>query len=226
MKKLFLITCIAIISLFSCKEQKMMEAEVVDNKLDLEIEDPYVLIGEKNYLMGYAPINTDNDINVVVEIPTGSIDKWEVNKKTGNMNWEFRNDEPRRIKYLGYPGNYGMIPKTILTKELGGDGDPIDVLVLGPPVERGAVIKAKLIGILKLLDNGEQDDKLIAVMEGTVFYKVNSLDELNLQFNGVTKIVETFFSNYKGKGEMESLGFKDEKEAEKMLNYAIAEYEK
>ena len=226
MQKLSLIICLVIITLMSCQEQKVIETEVVDNNVDLEIEDPYVFIGDKNFLTGYNAICADGDINVVVEIPTGSIDKWEVNKKTGNMNWDIRDGEPRKIKYLGYPGSYGMIPKTILTKELGGDGDPIDVLVLGPPVERGVVVKAKLIGVLKLLDNGEQDDKLIAVMEGTVFYKVNSLEELNLQFNGVTKIVEIFFSNYKGKGQMESLGFKDEKEALKMLNYAVAEYEK
>ena len=46
--------------------------------------------------------------------------------------------KPREVKYLGYPGNYGMIPRTLLPKELGGDGDPLDVIVLGPAVERGS----------------------------------------------------------------------------------------
>ncbi|NQX99071.1 MAG: inorganic diphosphatase, partial [Flavobacteriales bacterium] len=122
------------------------------------------------------------------------------------------------------PGNYGMIPKTILPKKLGGDGDPLDVIVLGPPVNRGTVVKAKLIGVLKLLDNGEQDDKLIAVMTKTPFYNANSLNELDQQFNGVTRILETFFSNYKGPGQMKSLGLADEKEAKKVLKYAIEEY--
>jgi len=226
MKILFLIATLFSLSLISCEEQKIIKKEQTENKIVSEVQDVYVLIGEKNFLTGYEPIHSDGDINVVVEIPTGSIDKWEVNKETGNMNWVFRNDEPRRIKYLGYPGNYGMIPRTLLPKELGGDGDPIDVIVLGAPVERGSVVKAKLIGVLKLLDNGEQDDKLIAVMEGTPFYKVNTLTELDLQFNGASQIVEIFFSNYKGKGKMESLGFQDEKEAKRVLAYSIEEYDK
>ena len=83
-----------------------------------------------------------------------------------------------------------------------------------------------MVGVLKLLDGGEQDDKLIAVMEGTPFYNVNSLAELNTNFNGVSLIIETFFSNYKGHGEMEYLGLFDETEARKILDFAIEEYKK
>ena len=59
------------------------------------------------------------------------------------MIWEFKDGKPRIVKYLGYPGNYGMVPKTLLPENLGGDGDPLDVIVLGPQVERGSVIKCK-----------------------------------------------------------------------------------
>ena len=223
--RLFFITITSVFILFtSCNEAPTKEIKQASEAIILTKKDPYLLIGEKNFLTGYEPIYSDGDINVVIEIPTGTVDKWEVNKETGNMNWEFRNGEPRKVKYLGYPGNYGMIPKTILPKKLGGDGDPLDVIVLGPPVNRGSVVKAKLIGVLKLLDNGEQDDKLIAVMTKTPFYNANSLNELDQQFNGVTRILETFFSNYKGPGQMKSLGLADEKEAKKVLNYAIEEY--
>ena len=88
-----------------------------------------------------------------------------------------------------------MIPKTLLPEEEGGDGDPLDVIVLRPSVERGSVIKCKLIGVLKLLDGGEQDDKLLAVHESTPLYDVNNLDELNSGFNGITNIVEIWFEN-------------------------------
>ena len=53
------------------------------------------------------------------------------------MIWTFDHDTPRIVNYLGYPGNYGMIPRAFLPKNLGGDGDPLDVLLLGPSIKRG-----------------------------------------------------------------------------------------
>jgi len=61
-----------------------------------------------------------------------------------------------------------MIPQTLLSKENGGDGDPLDVIILGPSISRGSVVKAHLIGVLKLLDGGEQDDKLIAIIDNSI----------------------------------------------------------
>lgn len=187
-------------------------------------QNSYTLTGAKNFLTGYEPTFDDGDIQVVVEIPAGTIDKWEVNKTDGSMKWEFRKGKPRVVKYVGYPGNYGMIPQTLLPKELGGDGDPLDVIVLGSPVERGSVIKCKLIGVLKLLDRGEQDDKLIAVSTDSPLYTVNSLADLNENYKGIAKIVELWFSNYKGTGKIESLGFADKKEAINILNASIEAY--
>ena len=59
--------------------------------------------------------------------------------------WVWINNKPRIINYLGYPANYGMIPKTLLKKENGGDGDPLDVIVLGPPESKGSIVKCKII---------------------------------------------------------------------------------
>ncbi|MCK5820516.1 MAG: inorganic diphosphatase [Bacteroidales bacterium] len=131
--------------------------------------DSLTLIGEKHFVSGYEPLMEDGKIQAVVEIPAGTLDKWEVDKETGYLKWEIRDGKPRVVQYLGYPGNYGMIPRTLLSKESGGDGDPLDVIVLGQPVERGSIVKAQLIGVLKLLDGGEQDDKLIAVLDGSPF---------------------------------------------------------
>ncbi|MFC2118761.1 inorganic diphosphatase [Bacteroidota bacterium] len=195
--------------------------EVDDNDEGLKYTDDYTLVGEKSFLDGYDPINAVGNINVVVEIPTGTVDKWEVIKPDGIMKWEFKNNEPRKVKYLGYPGNYGMIPKTLLSEDDGGDGDPIDVIVLGPAAERGSIITTNLIGVLKMLDGGEKDDKLIAVMSGTPLYDATSIDDLNEMFKGVTDIIQTWFANYKGPGEIEVLGFGDENEARDILDAAI-----
>lgn len=188
-------------------------------------KDTYTITSETSFLTGYSPGNSDGSINTIIEIPAGSVAKWEVNKKDETLKWEFKKGKPRQVNYLGYPGNYGMIPGTLLPKELGGDGDPLDVIVLGPAIPRGSVVRAKLIGALKLLDGGEQDDKLIAVPENTLMYEVNSIEELNARYIGVSEIIKTWFVNYKGPGKLSSKGYVDKDEAEKILKYAITAFE-
>ena len=180
--------------------------------------------GTHHYVSGYAPV-IGEDIQVIVEIPTGTTAKGEVGKSDGLLHWEIENGRPRVVNYLGYPGNYGMIPRTLLLKDAGGDGDPLDVIVLSPPIERGAVVQAKLIGVLKRLDRSEQDDKLIAVLKDTPFYPLDSVTELDQNFNGISLIISTWFENYKGPGEREALGFGDRDEAASILDAAISAYE-
>lgn len=177
-----------------------------------------------NLLTDIAPILEDGDINAVIEIPSGTLDKWELDKSTGKIEWELIDQKPRVVNYIGYPGNYGMIPKTLLSKEKGGDGDPLDIIVLGPPVERGHILKCKIIGILYLSDRGEQDDKLIAVSANSPLYEVNSIDELNNNYIGITEIVQLWFTSYKGPDKMESKGFGNRKVAMDILNEAINQY--
>ena len=188
--------------------------------------DQYTLAGEKHLIRDYPSIDSEGNIIVVVEIPTGTNAKWEVDKATGHLKWEFKKKKPRVVRYLGYPGNYGMIPRTILPKELGGDGDPLDIIVIGPAVPRGSVVQARLIGVLEMLDNGEKDDKLIAVLSNSPLAKVSSIEELSREFKGITEILEIWFSNYKGPGKMESKGFGDVSQAHKILHAAIAAYTK
>lgn len=182
------------------------------------------IAGEYHYISGYEPLIGNESVQVIIEIPTGTTQKWEVNKSDGKLHWEVKDDQPRIIEYLGYPGNYGMVPRTLLSYENGGDGDPLDVLVLGPPVERGRVVKSKLIGVLNLLDGREQDDKLIAVMEGTAFYNVNSVEDLKREFPGVLPIIETWFESYKGPGKLKSSGFSSVGKAKSILTKAIKTY--
>ncbi|MCB1615541.1 MAG: inorganic diphosphatase [Pseudomonadales bacterium] len=198
--------------------------EAVTVAPNLEWVDPYTLKGDKDLLRDYLPENSDGSINVVVEIPAGTNAKWEVDKMTGELKWEFKEGVPRVVKYLGYPGNYGFVPRSLLPHELGGDGDPLDVIVLGPAVPRGSVIPVKIIGVLRLLDKGEQDDKLIAIQSGTPLAKVDSLEELDKKFPGATDIVSTWFANYKGQKKIEILGYANKHEADKIVKTSIQAY--
>lgn len=195
-----------------------------DHATNLALVDPFTLAGEKHLVTGYEPVDSSGNINVIVEIPTGTNAKWEVEKTTGHLKWEFKDGKPRVVAYLGYPGNYGMIPRTLLPKELGGDGDPLDVIVIGPAVPRGSVISARPIGVLKLLDGGEQDDKIIAVPLDSHLGNISSLDELSNEFAGITEILELWFSNYKGPGKMRANGFGSVKEARDVIDSAVAAF--
>lgn len=160
-----------------------------------------------NLLRDIPAINADETVNCVIEIPAGSTAKFEVDKKTGCLKQDLEDGSPRFVKYLGYPVNYGYIPSTYLDPDNGGDGDPIDVLIPGPAIRRGSVLKGKILGVHRLVDRGQCDDKIIVVVEGTPFYEINTLKELEEKFPGVLSILRTWFLNYKGRGKMKFLGW-------------------
>jgi inorganic pyrophosphatase len=173
-----------------------------------------------DFLSDFSAVNDDGTVNVVIEIPAGTTAKWEVTEPEGRLEWETDDGKPRVVMYLGYPGSYGMVPRTLLPGISGGDGDPLDVIVLGDAQPRGSVVRAKIVGVLRLVDGGETDDKLLAVLEGSPLYEVADLQELESSFAGVTTIVETWFENYKGPDEVESLGFEGVGPAMKILDQA------
>lgn len=99
--------------------------------------------------------NIPNEINVIIEIPAHSEPvKYEVDKASGAMFVDrFMTTSMR------YPCDYGYIPNTLC-----GDGDPIDVLVITPlPLITGAVIRARPIGVLNMVDESGEDNKILAV---------------------------------------------------------------
>ncbi len=90
----------------------------------------------------------------IIEVPKGSKTKYELDKDTGLIRVD-------RILYssVQYPANYGFIPQTYCE-----DHDPLDVLVLGQePVYPLSIVMARPIGLMKMVDQGEADDKIIAV---------------------------------------------------------------
>ncbi len=97
-----------------------------------------------------------------IEIGKGSKVKYELDKETGLIAFD-------RLLYTSmvYPANYGFIPRT-----LGGDHDPLDVLVLmSEPLMSGVLVDARPIGMIVMVDNGEMDEKIIAVATDDPFYK-------------------------------------------------------
>lgn len=188
---------------------------------------PMTIEASKNLYHGYTAKNANGTINVVVEIPAGTNAKYEVNTKTGNLDWEIKKGKPRMVKYLAYPANYSMIPSTLSDPDNGGDGDPLDVLLLGESKPQASVVEAKLIGVMNMLDDGEVDDKLIAVAKDSCFADINTVTELEKKFNGSTKVLKTWFENYKGKkANVKIAGFKDATEANQILDNAIAGFKK
>jgi inorganic pyrophosphatase len=179
------------------------------------IKDAATIAAPKDFVKGWEATNADGSVNAVVEIPAGSVQKWEVSSKTGVLAWEIKNGKPRIISYLAYPGNYGMVCKI-----LAGDGDTLDILILGPMIPRGTVVPVKVIGAMKFDDSGKSDDKLIAVAADTVFAGIGSMAELNAKFHGASEILETWFYNYKGAGSMIFQGFVEASDAKALVDTA------
>ncbi len=174
-----------------------------------------------NFFLDFKAQNPDGTVNTVVEIPAGTNDKFEVSEDTGKMCWELKNGVPRVIKFLGYPGNYGNIPRT-----MGGDGDSLDGLTLGKFQRRGTVLAAKLIGVVHMLDGGDVDDKLIMVLPGTDFYAYNNLSELDAAYPGIVTIIETWLESYKGPGSgIEVTGYEDAVAAQAVLDAGKAAFQ-
>lgn len=165
-------------------------------------------------------------IEVLVEIPAGTSEKWELNKDSGQLEWEEVDGEPRIVQYLPYPANYGLIPNTLLPREDGGDGDPLDVILLGPAQKRGSRINARLIGVMHLKDDGEKDDKLLAVADNSPFTEVESLAQLRKEFPQITEILSLWFSNYTRGTAMQVTGFSEADLAVEILKEAQSAYQK
>lgn len=178
-----------------------------------------------NLLHGVAAFTSDSLVNVVIEIPAGTNQKWEVNKKTGRVEWQrISSDSLRIIDYLPYPANYGFVPQTLLSKESGGDGDPVDVFVLGASVARESVVKVRILGIIDMLDDDESDAKLLGVDAGSSVFDVNSYEMLVDDYPEAVNIMKLWLANYKGTDNVKIRGVEDEKAALHYLKAAHRDY--
>ena len=141
--------------------------------------------------------NPDGSYNFFIEIPAGTQQKWEVNKRSGKLEWEEKDGKKRVVQFLPYPGNYGFIPST-----LAGDGDPVDIITLDGEVRRGKFSKVRIIGAMDFLDGDQEDIKFIGLDPNGVFKRIESIEQLMFKHPAALEILKCWFSNYKGSGKM------------------------
>lgn len=139
-----------------------------------------------NYLALPIGDGAPAEVNAVIEIPRNDTNKYEYDKQLN----VFRLDR-NLYSPVHYPGDYGFIPST-----LSDDGDPLDVLVLvDAPSFTGCVMTVRPIGVLKMVDQGRQDEKILAVgLNNPVFREVTDYQQL---YPHLLLEIEHFFTIYK-----------------------------
>lgn len=155
-------------------------------------------------------------VNAIIEIPRDSKTKFELDKKTGLLKID-------RVLYssVHYPANYGFIPQTFCD-----DKDPLDILVLGQAdVYPLSMMQARPVGVMSMIDQGEKDDKIIAVhADDPEMAHVHSIDDLSPH---TLKEIHNFFEIYKGLEGKKVIveGFKDKLAAYQIIKEAIELYQ-
>lgn len=132
----------------------------------------------------FLPSGTVDEFNVVVEIPKGSHNKYELNPETQAL-------ELDRVLYGAafYPADYGFIPSTKAE-----DGDAVDVLILSTnPIPPLTVVPCRAVGMFDMIDGGERDFKIIAVP--TVDPRFNDYKDIDDVPAHVIKDMKDFFTN-------------------------------
>lgn len=157
-----------------------------------------------------------NKVNAIIEIPKNSRAKYELDKETGLLKLD-------RVLYSSvyYPANYGFIPRTYCD-----DNDPLDILILSQiEMQPLCLVEAKIIGVMRMLDQGEADDKLIAVCaQDMSVAHINDISELPTHF---IEELRHFFEEYKKlENKLVKIEeFQGERLAKKILQHAIKDYE-
>ena len=125
-------------------------------------------------------------VTAIIEIPKGSKAKYELDKESGLLKLD-------RVLFssVHYPANYGFIPQTYCD-----DKDPLDILVIcSIDVQPMCIMDAKVIGVMQMIDNDEEDDKIIAVAKNDM--SVNYINDLNELPPHTLIEIRRFFEDYK-----------------------------
>jgi inorganic pyrophosphatase len=145
-----------------------------------------IILCMTNYLTLPIGESAPAEINAVIEIARGETNKYEYDKELN----VFRLDR-NLYSPVHYPGDYGFIPST-----LSDDGDPLDVLVLvDAPSFAGCVMTVRPIGVLRMIDQDREDEKILAVgLNNPVYKEVTDYEQL---YPHLLREIEHFFSIYK-----------------------------
>ena len=151
----------------------------------------------------------------IIEIPKNTRAKYELDKDSGMLKLD-------RVLYsaMYYPANYGFIPQTYCD-----DDDPLDIVVLSQiDIQPMCLVNAKVIGVMRMLDGGEMDDKIISVAANDMSVNhINSIDELPRHF---FRELKNFFEDYK-KLEHKTVvveDFQNKETALQIVNQSIIDY--
>jgi inorganic pyrophosphatase len=157
-------------------------------------------------------------VQAIIEIPRGSKAKYEIDKQSG-----FLKLDRVLTTALHYPINYGFIPQTYA-----GDHDPLDILVFSqidlPPL---TLVNAKIIGVLRMIDKEEMDDKIIAVALTDI--AVNHIENLDQFPEFILNEIRRFFEDYKKQGNVNPVVIPQllgKTEAVTIIEEALNEYQK
>jgi inorganic pyrophosphatase len=159
----------------------------------------------------------EHHINTIIEIPHGSKAKFEYDKEYGIIRLD-------RVLFTSthYPANYGFIPQTYAD-----DNDPLDALVLCTEVmPPGALMRARVIGVFIMVDQGEMDEKILAVsLDDPTYKEIKHVDQIPKH---ILNEITHFFEVYKALENKETkvTGFKDAKEALKIIKECQEKYAK
>lgn len=161
--------------------------------------------------------NAPDYVNGIIEIPQNTRAKYELDKDSGLLKMD-------RVLYssMYYPANYGFIPQTYCD-----DKDPLDILVLSQiTVVPMCMVSARVIGVMRMLDGGELDDKIIAVAENDMSVNhINDISELPVHF---LKELKNFFEDYKKleNKTVEVEDFQDAEIAKEIVKQSLLDYQK
>lgn len=162
--------------------------------------------------------NPPNEINVVVEIPSGGVNKIEYNEKQGYFELD-----RGLFSAVYYPYEYGFVPQTKAE-----DGDALDIILLSThSTFSGCVVKARPVGLMMMEDEAGKDDKIVAVPIKEVdprFEKIKTYEDLE---EHVRKEMEQFLLDYKKLEDRKNVkfsGWKSKEAAEEIIINAMKKY--
>lgn len=167
------------------------------------------------HLLHDIPAGTKESMNVIIENPRGSKNKYEIDKETGILALD-------RTMHTAqdFPVEYGFVPQT-----LWDDGDALDAILLSTnPFFPGALVRSRPIAVVKMIDSGENDYKVLGVpVDDPRFADIKDLKDVNPH---TIKEIQHFFETYKGLQAKEVVinGFGDRKEAEEAFERACEMY--